>query len=126
MLSSFKVQLHREYTHLTLPYKITNNFLLIPTGYLPTPSPIASTRLRNDMKFLHYQITMDSFNILFSHVPFLNGTTCQQMLMRIKWIASFRSLLYKLLFCNCDCTSTLALCPRWALLIKIIIFKLSS
>jgi len=57
------LQLRRECTCLILLYyKIINNFL---PHYLPTPSQITTTRSRNDMKFLHYQPTIDCFKYSF-------------------------------------------------------------
>ena len=68
LLSSLKwptLQLRRESIRLILLHTIINNILQIPTNYLPTPSPITTTRSRNDMKFLHYQPTIDCFKYSF-------------------------------------------------------------
>ena len=60
-----------ECTRLIL---LINHVLQIPTNYLPTPSPIATTRSRNDMKFFHYQPTIDCFKYSFFQELSLNGT----------------------------------------------------
>ena len=69
LLSSLKwptLQLRRESARVILFYKIINHILQIPINYFPTPSPVITTRSRNDMKFLHYQPTIDCFKYSFS------------------------------------------------------------
>ena len=60
------LQLHRESTRLILLYKIINPILQSSANYLPTPSPITTTRSKNDMKFLHHQPITDCFQYSFS------------------------------------------------------------
>ena len=59
------LQLHRESTRILLLYKIINYIIQIPINYFPIPSPVTTTRSRNDMKFLHYQPTIDCFKYSF-------------------------------------------------------------
>ena len=44
------LQLHRESTRIILHYKIINRIIQIPINYYPIPSPVTTTRSRNDMK----------------------------------------------------------------------------
>ena len=59
------LQLRRESTRIILLYKIINHIIQIPINYFPTPSPVTTTRSRNDMKFFHYQPTIDCFKYSF-------------------------------------------------------------
>ena len=59
------LQLRRENTRIILLYKIINHIIQIPINYYPIPSPVTTTRSRNDMKFLHYQPTVDCFKYSF-------------------------------------------------------------
>ena len=50
------LQLRRESTRIILLNKIINHIIQIPINYFPNPSPVTTTRSRNDMKFFHYQL----------------------------------------------------------------------
>jgi len=59
------LQIRRVCSRLVLLYKIINQIIQIPVHYLPTQSPITTTRTRNDMKFLHYQPSIDCLKYSF-------------------------------------------------------------
>ena len=52
------LQLRRESTRIILLYKIIDHIIQIPINYFPIPSPVTTTRSRNDTKFFHYQPTI--------------------------------------------------------------------
>ena len=74
------LQIHRECSRLVLLYKIINQIIQIPAHYLPTRSPITTTRTRNDMKFLHYQPSINCFKYSFFQELSQNGTNCHSVL----------------------------------------------
>ena len=67
------LQLRRESIRIILLYKIINHTIQIPTNYFPIPSLVTTTRSRNDMKFFHYQPTIDCFKYSFFQEPFPSG-----------------------------------------------------
>ena len=86
LLSSLKwptLQLRRESARIILLYKIINHILQIPINYFPTPSPVITTRSRNDMKFLHYQPAIDCFKCSFFQELSSSGTDCHQTLFML-------------------------------------------
>jgi len=58
-----RLKSRRECTRLVLLYKLINQILQIPATYLPTRS--LATRSSNDLKFLHYQPSIDCFKYSF-------------------------------------------------------------
>ena len=61
------LQLRRKCARLTLLFKLLHNFLVISPEYLPVPSPVTTTRANHDVKFLHYQTSIDCYK--FSFIP---------------------------------------------------------
>ena len=59
------LELRRKCARLILLYKILNNYLIIPSSYLPLPSPITSTRSNHSYKFLHYQTSINNYKYSF-------------------------------------------------------------
>ena len=98
-ISSLKwptLQHHRESARVVLLYKIINHIIQIPPNYFPTPSPVITNRLRNDMKLLHYQPTIDSFKYSFFQELSLSGTDCLPSdIVHADKLDSFKNLLYK-------------------------------
>ena len=82
-LSSLKwptLQLCSESTHIILLYKIVHHTIQISTNYYPIPSPVTTTRSRSNMKFLHYQPTIDCFKHSFLKELSMSGTDCHHIL----------------------------------------------
>ena len=85
-LSSLKwptLQLLRESAQVILLYKIINHIIQIPPNYFTAPSPVITNGSSNDMKFLHYQPTIDCFKYSFFQEPSLSGTDCHQTLFML-------------------------------------------
>ena len=98
LLSSLKwpsLQLHRESAHVILLYKIINHILQIPINYFPTPSPVITTRSRNDMKFLHYQPTIECFKYSFFPRTIPEWNRLPPDIVHADSLGSFKNLLYQ-------------------------------
>jgi len=68
MLTSLEwpsLQVRRKCARLTLLYKIIHNLIEIPIHYLPTLSPVTTTRFSHNQKFLHYQTSIDNYKYSF-------------------------------------------------------------
>ena len=110
------LQLRRESTCIILLYKIINHLIQIPINYFPTPSPVTTTRSRNDMKFFHYQPTIDCFKYSFFPRTIPKWNRLPLDVIHADSLDSFKNLLYQ--YYNMYCICKLALCPRGALLIN--------
>ena len=96
LLSSLKwptLQHRRESARVILLYKIINHIIQIPPNYFPTPSPVITNRSSNDMKFLHYQPTIDCFkySIFPARIPEWNRLPSD--IVHADTLDSFKNLL---------------------------------
>ena len=87
------LQIRRECSHLVFLYKIINQIIQIPAHYLPTRSPITTTRTRNDMKFLHYQPSIDCFKYSFFPRTIPEWNKLPQYIVNADSIETFKELL---------------------------------
>jgi len=82
------LQIHRVCSHI-----IINQIIQILAHYLPTRSPITTTRTRNDMKFFHYQPSIDCFKYSFFPRIIPEWNKLPQYIVNADSIESFKELL---------------------------------
>ena len=98
LLSSLKwptLQLRRESARVILFYKIINHILQILINYFSTPSPVITTRSRNDMKFLHYQPIINYFKYSFFPRTIPEWNRLSSGIVHADIFDSFKNLLYQ-------------------------------
>ena len=55
----------RQHARLMLLFKLTNNLLSIPSNYLPSPSPLTSTRAQHKLKYMHILLSTNIYHYSF-------------------------------------------------------------
>ena len=98
MLSSLKwptLQHRWESAQVILLYKIINHIIQIPPNYFPTPSPVITNRSSNNMKFLHYQSTINCFKYSFFPRTIPEWNRLPSDIVHADSLDSFKNLLYK-------------------------------
>ena len=76
------LQERRKQLCLILMYKIVNHLLIVPEHCFPTPSPLTKTRAHHPQKFLHLQLTVDTYrySFLLRTIPQWNNMSIPNLL----------------------------------------------
>ena len=87
--------LRRKCARLVLMFKLLNNLLVIPPEYLPTPSPVTSTRANHNFKFFHHQTSIDAYKFSFFPRTVPEWNDLPSHIVNEQTLDSFKQSLYQ-------------------------------